>query len=331
MRWFNLILIIFLVNTFYLYSKDIIIESEGYSIIKEDLNSSREDAIKDAINKGIKKFLHSKNIKANDEFIDKIRDSLINGYEIEQEVIEGNILREKIKILFDETTLSDLFKKKTIIPIDIGIAVYLNENFDDELAEYLKTLISNSFDYNFTFFKIKKDNSSYKDYRVVIISDIILNKIKELYSINKIFYKISAKINIYVDGSKIDNISIEKDLILSKNKDYKKDISQLLLNNIQKTFDDILKRVKNTKSNNKNLILYFTLVNPKGFSIIDTLENIFEEFNIEYTPFLIYKKSITYKIKGVSEKEIISILRAKNFYYNFKISPNGENEGGEHE
>ena len=320
MKLFSAIFIFIICSN--IFAANITIQSQGFSIIGQNLNKARENAIQDAITKGVKKFLKLKNIEPSSKIIENIKTNAISGFEIIKETTEGNILKEKIDLIINEEALNDIIKTKVQPPENVLISCFLNNEYNEDLTNFLIKILSQDFD--FTFIKnsdfYNKELSSFK---IGIICEINLIEIKKLISINKIFYKLNGKIEIYNSGNKYDEFNFQKDLTLSSEKDYIEYLIPLIKDKLKEDIF-LLKNRDNVKSNKEDLELFFTLIKPEKFEIIEKIEEIFDNYNLVYSLIMINKGDVVFKIKGITEEELISILKNSNFIYRFKISENEE-------
>ncbi len=326
MKLFNFFIIFLFLGVINLYSNNLIIESEGFSIISDNLNQSRQNAIDDAITKGIEKFLKNRGIQLNKSLEEQIKSQAVSGYEIIKEEVDGNILKEKIKLLLDENSLNDFIQPSSKDLIKVDIFAVLNGNFDNSLIDLLENFLKNNFDYNFIFYPITNIENLTNDSNIKLSLKINLNKIKKLLSVNSYLYNLNGEIEIYDKQNNLyDNLTFTKNLILRSDKDYINYLSSLINPFIKKNFSKLITEViKNTVTSNN--LLYVILKNIKNFNVIEEFQNFLEKINLKYSLIEISKGEIVYKVEGISKNNLKNLLNSKNF--NFKIR---EKEGKDEE
>ncbi len=327
MKLLNFLIIFFFIGLVNLYSNNLIIESEGFSIISDNLNQSRQNAIDDAINKGIEKLLKNRGIQLDKSLEEQIKNQAVSGYEIIKEEVDGNILKEKIRLLLDEDSLNDFIHPVSKNPIKIDIFASFNENFDSDLVSFLETLIRDNFDYNFIFSPVKNFDEITDDFNIKLFLKINLNKIKKLLSVNSYLYNLYVDIKIYDKQNNLfDNSSITKNIIIVNEKEYINYVSNFIKPFIKKDFSELLRQeVENTKISKK--ILFVILEKVKKFDEIEQFDRILDNFNIKYSLITISNGKLIYKVNGISKNTLKNILGAKDL--NFKIiEEEGRNDEG---
>ncbi len=326
MKLFNFFIIFLLLGVINLYSNNLIIESEGFSIISDNLNQSRQNAIDDAITKGIEKFLKNRGIQLNKSLEEQIKSQAVSGYEIIKEEVDGNILKEKIKLLLDENSLNDFIQLSSKDLIKVDIFAVLNGNFDNSLVDLLENFLKNNFDYNFIFYPITNIENFTNDSNIKLSLKINLNKIKKLLSVNSYLYNLNGEIEIYDKQNNLyDNLTFSKNLILIKDKDYINYLSSLINPFIKKNFSKLITDEIKKTGISENL-LYVILKNIRNFNVIEEFQNFLEKINLKYSLIEISKGELVYKVEGISKNNLKNLLNSKNF--NFKIrEKEGKDDG----
>ncbi len=290
-----------------LFSSLISIEAEGISILTDNIDMSRKSAIKNAIENGLKKIVGNS--------YDKIENNVL-GYEIIKESVEGNFLKEKIKIILDDSVLNF---RKNIITVLIGS--FLSDNYSEKLNDYVETIFK-KISPNFLFLRlneIKKEEefleeASKKDIDYIIILKVNVEKIKEIATLNKIFAKINCEIFVY--SKKLELLasqSFSKDIVYSTEEKYFKLISNFVKNFLLKNLQIFKKQVQI-----KNRIKV-TLFSPPDFKKILSFIEILDKYNLKYNYDEIYGHTISFIIFNITSNQLYDILKRENYIQKMQI------------
>ena len=297
--------------------RTIYIYSEGIALIKGNIESSRREAIQKAITNGVKKIL-KKNISK--EKLKKIINEGLIGYEIIKEKIEGNFIREKLKILFNDSFFN--VSSVTIPYIIIGGFIFkdfeykLSKNVTTSIIEILSNLnlivLSLNLDENITYddfldIVLKKK----KDY--VFVCKLNFKKFKHLSSINKDFGRLSAELIIFDrDLNLIKKKEIVKDLIIRDEGD--------LIDNIKNEIKDFVSsNTTNFKNENSESIEVKLMLIPKNFSEIEKFVDILNQYGIKFKWDEISKKGIIFNLMNINKSKILELFKSEGFKGKYKI------------
>ncbi len=319
---------IFLIN---LYSSNIItIQTLGISVIGDRVDKCRKNAIDNAIDNGIKKIINS---KLDSETLNKIKNEAVVGYEVLQENIEGNILKENIKLVINKDILNTILKKKYDF-LKIVIAGFEKDQYSKRITNFLQNILDNINNLSIICIKpnfISDNLTSLKYYSKGINRDFIIilksnyQKIKVLESVNKIYANLDVDLIVYDKNfNKLKEFTFDKKVILNENDFYLNYLKNSILSFLDNNLKNLLKIF--VSSNKVSSSFVFTLIDPKNYSIIKSLLNIFDSYNIQFSWNSIEAGKVNFIIKNFSKNKLIDILKSNNFNGNYNISmKEGEN------
>ena len=321
------IIFFLLVNTLLLASQNITVESTGISVIKDEVTSTRENALNDAFRKAIKKVLKNiLNLSDNSSYENILSNAnrFINGYEIIEEKQIGNILNEKIKVSINLPLLEKAVDKTSSTQL-VYVAIFCsNDNssttIDEKCSDFIKRAIRDIPNTIFLPYQQSLDSTFSEVKDLLIVVNYKLTQEKKIYSIEREFDNVSMTLSCYNSrNEQIVSETFNTKILRGFNESIFDKFDANFVMKIEILIRNIIEKIQNeqAKSINKNIEYLLFVNSPKNYLQVKSVTELLDKFNVQYRLYEIKNNSFIFKIKGKNVNEILKIFRFANFKFKY--------------
>jgi len=325
-KFFILILFFILAFSFNILASGDIesFEVTGLSVLTQDVALNRQDAVNDALKKGMSLLIDK--LKLDKEIAAKILadpSKYISGYEVVEEKQVGNILNETLKIDISVSKIIDDFKidyssKKYYVTI----SCFKHDNITgisevDHICE--RSIYDELKGINDIVVNISNGSNESKRFDQSLKLKFIYQKIKvnEVYSIGKKIEDLSFDINVYSEDNNLLKTFKESAKIFSNltdnnstfnfNVNFFAELKEFLKNESSKSVgNNYSKRVTQIP-----LIIY----NSQNYEDISHIFYILEKSNISFSIYRINKSGFHLIVKNYTVDDLVKIIKSSNIKY----------------